>query len=670
MSSIGGAGGEPQFHELMGTQGLKKFLDLLRECAESDVGIFMEMRDERALALRARSTLYNQAPRFTLDFSQGLVSAPFKPTDDDKLTENDVTVTRDGGSFSRQILEEGRMSIQDTPDGVGRYDVEKTLSLFEDSQTENLAGWFLQLGTFDGLRYTRLTVDLANPRVYEMLPQILNTDLGDAIRLTNLPNEYGPDDVDLIVRGYTEEIGPEEWKITFNCSPGETWKTMSLVLDIYEGFEDTSYDIDITNDGDASWAIDTGEFHSAPSSFKSGTITGNQTSDAIVAVPPSAEKIEFWYKTSSEEAGVGFDGDRLIVLVDATPVLTAQGETDWTVFGADVSGASTVTFRYAKDAGTDVGDDAVWIDDLRFRITSPNGANIDTDGSALAEAIDTTDTSFMVSTLATADAHWVTSQISPNDFPMDVKIAGELVEVTDILPTLFDSFTRAETDTWGVADSGQTYGSGGGAGTDYDVDGTRGTHTLTSVNVSRRSFISWSVPDVDMLCDVSVSEVATGDSILGGITLRHTDGDNLYMARANFNTGGTVTLTIRERVGGTEAQLGVFTPNISYAADTPVRIRFQAKGSELKAKIWLASDTEPKQWQIEVTDTSLTASPFVGFRSILGSGNTNVNPQVKYDNVVMVSPQSFTVARSQNGVVKSHAAGADVRLAKTPIIPL
>lgn len=326
----GGAGGEPQFQQLMGVQGLKRFLELLQECADTDLSIFMEKRDSRDLVLRARSTLYNQAPRFTLDFSNGVISPPFKPVDDDKLTENDVTIQRDGGASSQAVLETGRMSIQDYPDGVGRYDVSKTRSLYQDSQAADLAYWNLHMGTFDGLRYTKITLDLANDRVFEMLPQILNTDLGDIIRITNLPNEYGPDDVDLMVRGYDEEIGPQAWKITFNCSPGETWRVA--------------------------------------------------------------------------RAGTG----------DAT------------------------------------------------------GHRVDTVESHLSVGVDSNDTQFQI---ASSGDLWINTGEDPYDFPMLVRIGGEVVRVNAITSRIEDLFNRTVETGWGILTSGQTWTTTGGSASDFYVEG-------------------------------------------------------------------------------------------------------------------------------------------------------------------------------------------------------
>jgi hypothetical protein len=207
----------------MGFQRLETMLDTLNTAAKADIGYVLEQRDDRALIYRGRATLYNQDPVITLDWSTKVIGPPFRPTDDDKDTQNDVTVHREGGSQGHAVLEQGRMSVLDPPDGVGRYDREHTLSLAEDSQTRHLAGWIMHVGTYDGLRYTKLTLNLGNPRVYAMVNDILRADVGDKIRITNLPADYGPDDVDLIIRGYTETISAEEWSITFNCAPGGPW---------------------------------------------------------------------------------------------------------------------------------------------------------------------------------------------------------------------------------------------------------------------------------------------------------------------------------------------------------------------------------------------------------------------------------------------------------------
>ncbi|WP_228181996.1 carbohydrate binding domain-containing protein [Streptomyces anulatus] len=230
--------GAPDMQTLLGTQRRETYLDALDQIARTDHGILFERRDARELVYRARSTLYNQQPVLTLDWSTGVISEPFRPIDDDKLTENDVTVKREGGTSATAVLEQGRMSVLDPPDGVGRYDENYTLSLATDHQTGEHAQWRMHLGTFDGLRFTKITLNLANPRVYALIDDIYRADVGDLMRLTNLPDDYGPGDVDLIIRGYTEEISADRWTLTFNCGPGAPWQ-VGVVEDPVLGRADT-----------------------------------------------------------------------------------------------------------------------------------------------------------------------------------------------------------------------------------------------------------------------------------------------------------------------------------------------------------------------------------------------------------------------------------------------
>lgn len=226
--------GESSFQQLMGVQDRKKLLELMNEASLTNFGYFLDRRDALEVIHRSHSTLWNQPPALTLDFSAGLISAPFKPDDGDKLTENDVSVSRAGGSVpARAVLESGELSVLDFPDGVSRYDNAYEYSLSTDDQAVNVAYMRLHLGTYNGVRYTRITLDLANPRVHQMIDDILRLDVGDKLRLTRLPEDHGPDDVDVLINGYTEEAGPDRWTITFNCVPAEPWNAFVASSDRY-----------------------------------------------------------------------------------------------------------------------------------------------------------------------------------------------------------------------------------------------------------------------------------------------------------------------------------------------------------------------------------------------------------------------------------------------------
>ena len=218
-------------------------------------------------------------------------------------------------------------------------------------------------------------------------------------------------------------------------------------------------------------------------------------------------------------------------------------------------------------------------------------------------------------------------------------------------------------DRWGTADSGQVWSvSGGTTGTDYSVGSGVGVHTLTTVTTTRRSFFDSEFADFDFQIDVTTSATATGGSLHGGPTGRYIDSSNLYWARLEFDTANAITLTLRKIVGGSETVLGTEVLGITHTAGTFVSVRFQARGTTFRAKAWPTGGAEP-DWLLTVSDSSITDTDFVGTRSFAAAANSNVNPQVQYDNARMRTPQILTVTRSVNGVTKAHVAGADIRLA-------
>jgi hypothetical protein len=522
--------GESVYQQPMGIQGRNKLLSLLNEAAATDFGYLLEARDRNEVIYRGNSTLWNQPPALVLDFSAGLISAPFKPVDDDKLTENDVSVRRQYGSFfGRQVLEEGELSVLDFPGGVGRYDTEYTYSLNTDRQADQVASMRLHLGTYNGVRYSRITLNLANERVFQMIDDILRVDVGDKLRLTDLPPDHGPDDVDVLVAGYTEEAGPGGWSITFNCVPAEPWT-----------------------------------------------------------------------------AGV-------------------------------------------------VGSSAY--------------GRADTGGCLLAEGLDTVETG--VDVFTTGLARWVDSPTYPGEFPFDVRTGGEVMRVTACTSSVQDTFTRTVTDSWGTAPIGGSWTTTGGAGTDYDVTGSVGTHSMTSVNVSRYSVLPAPSADVDVVVNAATSALAAGGPHYVGVVARYLDVNNSYYARLTLNTNQTLTLVLQKRVGGAQTDLTSVTVPGTHAAGTYYMVRFQATGTTLRAKAWQAGDFEPVEWQTSASDTSLTAAGSVGVRSILSSANTNTLPvTVSFDNFTVLNPQTLTVTRSLNGVVKTHQAGQDLRLAAPSYVAL
>lgn len=421
--------GDTAVSELVGPQRPDTILNLLENAADVDGGILYEQRESVGLVYRDRISLYNQVPALRLDYTQdGHVAPPLEPVDDDQQLHNDRTVQRTNGSSARAVLVTGPLSVQAPPDGVGVYDDSVTLDLYSDDQTSPHANWRLHLGTVDEARYPVVNLNLA--AAPDLVDQVTELDSGDRVQIANPPAWLPPGPIDLIVQGYGEVLGhPNDWDVSLTCTPASPWTVAEVA--IVEDFEDSTYAVTITGGGNLPWARSQLHYNTGVWSLRSGAITNNQTSDAIITIPDGSTQLTFWYWVSSEAAGPGFEGDRLLVLVDGVQVLRAQGTVGWTVTTIDVTGATQVTFRYAKDNSTSAGEDAAHIDDLTFT-RAP--CRVDTDGCTLNGSMTTTSTIANVLT-AIGGTPWVDSATYPAEFPFDVLIGGERMRVTSCTGT-------------------------------------------------------------------------------------------------------------------------------------------------------------------------------------------------------------------------------------------
>lgn len=220
----------------VGPQSVSALLDLLQEAMDVDEGRLFEARGSLALAVRPRSTLYTQTPALTLDYAAGDVAADLDPIDDDQHVHNDVTIVREGGSSARAVADTGPLSILDPPAGVGRYAQSTTLNLATDDQCAPVAWWMLHRGTWDAPRYPSVSVEVHNAP--ELAEQVGAVDVGDRAVIINPPPFLPPEQIELLVEGYTETLGIRTWDITFNASPGGPW-LVAMTDDAEYGLADT-----------------------------------------------------------------------------------------------------------------------------------------------------------------------------------------------------------------------------------------------------------------------------------------------------------------------------------------------------------------------------------------------------------------------------------------------
>lgn len=217
---------DPTNSSLMGGQGAKTTIELLRECEATDMGIMYERRDAFGLGYLVRRDLYNQAPELIIDYSNGELATQLNPTFDDKGVQNDVTVVRDGGSSARYQLTRGPLSVNAPPLGVGPYTASETVSLAADSQCYAQAGWRAHLGSVDEERVTSVGVAIENVE-FQKNPNLWKNAAtctsGSRLLIINTPDWSG--EVDQIVQGYSERFDNFTHQITYNTNPASPYST-------------------------------------------------------------------------------------------------------------------------------------------------------------------------------------------------------------------------------------------------------------------------------------------------------------------------------------------------------------------------------------------------------------------------------------------------------------
>ncbi|MCR3732182.1 hypothetical protein FHS35_009100 [Streptomyces umbrinus] len=665
--------------ERVGPQRPDTLLELLHSAAEADGGILIEDHDRLGLVYRDRSSMYTQEPALTLVYGQPGLGVDLEPLDDDTSSRNDITVKRSGGSEGRAVLEEGKLSVQAPPAGIGVYDEAPELSLDDDTQTEPVACWRLHLGTYDGDRYPAVTVMLHKPGAQHLIPAVLGLRLGDVIRLKNLPPWVSFDDVDLIVQGYHETLDLQRWEVTFNCSSGGPWNTAKASHTVYGKANTTGHELAAAVTANAAvlpvvataglpW-VSANPILNANSDFKDGLAPWAPFDSAIerIAKPAGAPFRGDWVLQITPN-GIGQfpnAGSEMIPVVPGLDYVLSG----WLHCAVARNVALNVNwfdagFGYEDTGANDIGVQAgvwKWFEKTFTAMPGWVWANLSPTVPNFPPSSDV---------LLAGKVTFRRAGGMPREFPIDIRVGGEVMAVNAVTPSLVDSFARTTSPGWGTPDIGAAWVSSGGAGGDHYTQGAEAAHLLTAVDVPRLDLSPVAGTDHDVVVSVATFALATGGPQLVAVVARATDGDNAYMAQLSVSTTQTITLTLRKRMGGAETQLATVVTTLAHSAFAFFRVRLQVIGAELKARVWPAGGTEPVGWQVTATDSSLTTGGNVGCRSVRQTANTNAGLVVAWDSVQLLNPQAVNVARSQNRVIKPHTSGAPVRLAFPAITSL
>ena len=679
----------------MGEQRPDRFLDLLRECATTDRGIFGDTRDiaqYSGFRFVGRAALYNQTPVLELDYeADGEVHAPLDPTDDDLYVRNQVTVEQERGGRAVYEKAEGALSTEAPPFGVGPYPTSLTVNTDGVAVLPEIAGWEVHLGTWDEERYP--TVLLRLQAAPHLIPAALMIDQGTVIRIRNARDATDrtwvpPGDIDLMVRGYNETLNQFQWEIELQCVPARPYNVPVLTATSSDPSA-LSHD-HVDTDGTELVAAMDADDTVLPVFVYTGPTWTDDVVDTPFDITVGGEEMRVTAPGGVVNDNPFFDTDltgwsgmtaavaRSQEFVHPDPsavascLVTPDGVAengglngDLMVAGSIKPGGQYVLSCWVFSPGgwSDMRPSVYWYTDA--------GAFVSTAGT-VQRSVPAGQWTYLEETVtapSTAGRARVRVRHGGTPSTSDVYYAWAVRLTRATSDWANDTFNRTVTDGWGEMDSGDDWVNSGGAAGDYDVTSGYGSHTLTSDDVARVSTISLPGDDFDLYVDVTTSAAATGDTIKGGLAARVTDADNLYIMSFWFRTDGLLGINLAKRVGGTETPLLFVERELGYTAGSYFRLRFQGVGGRLKAKAWRQGDFESPAWHIDVQDTDLTSGD-VGVYSITNPGNTNTNPQVRYDNFRVANPQALAVERSRNNVVKSHTAGDDVRLAHPAITAL
>jgi hypothetical protein len=211
--------GDTENSEQMGVQPLDTGINVLYECAEVDGAVIIEAVDQLALEFRTRKSLYNQ---YGISLEYAALADQLEVAPDDTDVANDIIAERTDGGQARATLEYGPMSIQAPPNGINPVPDQPPFNAYTLDQLPFLAQAALHRRTWPEARYPLVGVNMHHPTFAgdaTLFLDAASTNIADVITVTDLPLFMPPENLQLLVKGISEEIFSQEWYIYWDMIP-------------------------------------------------------------------------------------------------------------------------------------------------------------------------------------------------------------------------------------------------------------------------------------------------------------------------------------------------------------------------------------------------------------------------------------------------------------------
>jgi len=172
------------------------------------------------------------------------------------------------------------------------------------------------------------------------------------------------------------------------------------------------------------------------------------------------------------------------------------------------------------------------------------------------------------------------------------------------------------------------------------LDGTAVLNPGTNTGYNGRVSVLADVTDRADVGLVTSFKFGDGDSYLWAVLRGDAGGlaQNGYEIRPRAGTAGTRVASLSNY---TATQLGNISGTLN--AGTWYRLRFEAVGTTVRARVWPAGSAEPSSWQVSVTNSAITSAGTVHL--VAGGGNTAA-ARVYLDDVQVYDPTATTTGGS------------------------
>lgn len=210
----------------MGPQSTSRWLQLVQECANVDLGLLLDGLGP-GLTYIARTSLYSTDPALILDAGSGDELGPDDPAHDDQLRVNVYTATSGAGSTQTFTQTEGDLgtdAVGESPDG-GEH-----RAAF-DSDLYQIAAFKVGQGTVPGLRWPQFAVQFAKPITSAKAQRFIESLPGAHVKILDLQPGMPEPDVSRVLRGWSIMVNSKLFGATLNLATFDPYAVTMLAAD-------------------------------------------------------------------------------------------------------------------------------------------------------------------------------------------------------------------------------------------------------------------------------------------------------------------------------------------------------------------------------------------------------------------------------------------------------